>query len=69
MWVHFWLDFWVNVDVNAGDESANLPKTDAIEITQDLLALIFEIDYSKAASVRAASTTSGDLAITVSNTR
>jgi Fic family protein len=49
MWVHFWLDFWVNMGVNVGDASENMLKTDTIQVTQELLALIAEIDEFKGA--------------------
>jgi hypothetical protein len=44
MWVHFWLGFWVNMGVNVGEASENMLKTDTIQVTQELLALIAEID-------------------------
>jgi Fic family protein len=49
MWVHFWLDFWVNMGVNVGEASENMLKTDTIQVTQELLALIAEIDEFKGA--------------------
>lgn len=39
----------MNVGVNAGDASENMLKTDTIHVTQELLALIAEIDEFKGA--------------------
>ena len=49
IWVYFWLDFWTNMGVNTVDEDSIMLKTDTIQITPELLALIAEIDEFKGA--------------------
>ncbi len=46
--VSSWI-FWLNVGVNAGDEDSLMLKTDTIQITPELLALIAEVDEFKGA--------------------
>lgn len=49
IWVYFWLDFWTNMGVNTVDEDSIMLKTDTIQITPELLALIAEVDEFKGA--------------------